>query len=266
MALPTRCSRRGTPTASTCGSSRRRLRAGLAVARHDVVRPRGDLRPVLRGAEEGRAEPAPSGERRGSGSREAPRREVAAVGRGRGWQQAAGRARRLPRIRRRAARARRARRSPSRSTSTACSSASSRCPAFPSGSTASSRPARRAPSTTSRPAAGGGRGGAGGGATLHRYRLSDRRAAPFVTGVAEYDVSADGRKLLYRTGGGAGGRGAWRRRRPSGATCSWSTRIARRRRPVRAGSTCRCGCISSHARSSSRSSAKAGATSATTST
>ena len=57
-------------------------------------------------------------------------------------------------------------------------------------------------------AAGGGRGGAGGGATLQRYRMSDRRAAPFVSGVAEYDVSADGRKLLYRTGGGAaGGRG-----------------------------------------------------------
>jgi tricorn protease len=56
-------------------------------------------------------------------------------------------------------------------------------------------------------AAGGGRGGAGGGATLQRYRISDRRAAPFVSGVAEYDVSADGRKLLYRTGGGAGGRG-----------------------------------------------------------
>ena len=55
-------------------------------------------------------------------------------------------------------------------------------------------------------AAGGGRGGAGGGNTLHRYRLSDRRAAQFVTGVAQYDVSADGRKLLYRTGGG-GGRG-----------------------------------------------------------
>jgi tricorn protease len=59
-------------------------------------------------------------------------------------------------------------------------------------------------------AAGGGRGGggglgAGGGSTLHRYRLSDRRAAPFVTGVVEYDVSADGHKLLYRTGGGAGG-------------------------------------------------------------
>ena len=31
-----------------------------------------------------------------------------------------------------------------------------------------------------------------------------RRSSP---GVAEYDVSADGRKLLYRTGGGGGGRG-----------------------------------------------------------
>jgi len=57
---------------------------------------------------------------------------------------------------------------------------------------------------------GGGRGGGfggGGGSTLHRYRLSDRRAAPFVTGVADYDVSADGHKLLYRAGGGGGGGG-----------------------------------------------------------
>jgi tricorn protease len=54
---------------------------------------------------------------------------------------------------------------------------------------------------------GGGRGGAGGGNILHRYRLSDRRAAQFVTAVAAYDVSADGRKLLYRTGGPGGGRG-----------------------------------------------------------
>ncbi|MBA2303646.1 MAG: PD40 domain-containing protein [Acidobacteria bacterium] len=53
---------------------------------------------------------------------------------------------------------------------------------------------------------GGGRGGAGGSA-LQRYRLSDRRAATFVSGIAEYDVSADGRKLLYRTGGAGGGRG-----------------------------------------------------------
>jgi tricorn protease len=57
--------------------------------------------------------------------------------------------------------------------------------------------------------AGGGRGGGeAGGNILHRYRLSDRRAATFVNGVAEYDLSADGRKLLYRSGGaGAGGRG-----------------------------------------------------------
>ncbi|HLK69718.1 MAG TPA: PDZ domain-containing protein [Bryobacteraceae bacterium] len=60
---------------------------------------------------------------------------------------------------------------------------------------------------------GGGRGAApggegGGGAVLMRYRISDRRAAPFATGVAGYDVSADGHKLVYRTGGGgAGGRG-----------------------------------------------------------
>ncbi|MFB3855178.1 MAG: PDZ domain-containing protein [Vicinamibacterales bacterium] len=50
-------------------------------------------------------------------------------------------------------------------------------------------------------------GGAGGGSVLHRYRLSDRRAASFATGVAEFDVSADGRKLLYRSSGGGGGRG-----------------------------------------------------------
>jgi len=62
-------------------------------------------------------------------------------------------------------------------------------------------------------AAGGGRGGgaagAGGGNTLQRYRLSDRRAAAFVTGVTSYDVSADGHKLVYR-GGAAGGAGGGR--------------------------------------------------------
>ena len=60
-------------------------------------------------------------------------------------------------------------------------------------------------------AAGGGRGGGGGfggaGSTLQRYRLSDRRAMPFVTGVAAYDVSADGHKLVYRAGGGGAGGG-----------------------------------------------------------
>ena len=45
--------------------------------------------------------------------------------------------------------------------------------------------------------------------TLRRYRLTERRAADFVSGVADYDLSADGHKLLYRSaGGGGGGRGA----------------------------------------------------------
>jgi tricorn protease len=52
---------------------------------------------------------------------------------------------------------------------------------------------------------GGGRGGAGGGSTLHRYELRTRRAAPFATGVAQYVVSADAQKLLYRTAGAQGG-------------------------------------------------------------
>ncbi len=43
--------------------------------------------------------------------------------------------------------------------------------------------------------------------TLHRYQLRDRRSVPFMTGIADYDVSADGHKLLYRTGGAGGGRG-----------------------------------------------------------
>ncbi|HEV7683772.1 MAG TPA: PDZ domain-containing protein [Pyrinomonadaceae bacterium] len=46
-----------------------------------------------------------------------------------------------------------------------------------------------------------GQEGTGGprGNELWRYRLSDRKAASFVAGVAAYDVSADGRKLVYRT-------------------------------------------------------------------
>src|SRR4029453_15052966 len=57
---------------------------------------------------------------------------------------------------------------------------------------------------------GGGRGGAGGGNSIVRYRLSDRRAAAFVTSAADFTVSADGRKLLYRTGGAGGGRAGGR--------------------------------------------------------
>jgi len=55
------------------------------------------------------------------------------------------------------------------------------------------------------PADGGG--GPGGGSTLIRYRLSDRRAATFVSNVSAYAVSADGHKLVYRAGGGGGGFG-----------------------------------------------------------
>jgi tricorn protease len=37
------------------------------------------------------------------------------------------------------------------------------------------------------------------GNELWRYKLSDRKAASFATGVAAFDVSADGHKLVYRT-------------------------------------------------------------------
>jgi len=36
------------------------------------------------------------------------------------------------------------------------------------------------------------------GNTLNRYRLSDRKFIPFMAGVADYGVTADGRKLVYR--------------------------------------------------------------------
>jgi tricorn protease len=38
-----------------------------------------------------------------------------------------------------------------------------------------------------------------GGGTLHRYRVSERKAAVFQGNVAEYALSADGKKLVYRT-------------------------------------------------------------------
>jgi tricorn protease len=56
---------------------------------------------------------------------------------------------------------------------------------------------------------GGGGGGFGGGASneLIRYRLCDRRAATFISNVAAFEVSADGRKLVYRAGGAGAGPG-----------------------------------------------------------
>ena len=75
-------------------------------------------------------------------------------------------------------------------------------------------------------AGGGGRGGAGAGATLHRYSLRDQRDAPFITGVADYDVSLDGHKLLYRAAGGGGGGGRGGR----GGAAAAAGALPRRRR------------------------------------
>lgn len=58
-------------------------------------------------------------------------------------------------------------------------------------------------------APGGGAFGAGRG-TLNRYKLADRKAAVFANDVADYAVSADGRKIVWRAaapGGGPGGPG-----------------------------------------------------------
>ncbi|MBX7173811.1 MAG: PDZ domain-containing protein [Pyrinomonadaceae bacterium] len=52
-----------------------------------------------------------------------------------------------------------------------------------------------------------GGGTPGSGSSLIRYRLSERKTTSFVSGVADFSVSADGKKLVYRAGGG-GGQGA----------------------------------------------------------
>ncbi len=116
---------------------------------------------------------------------------------------------------------------------------------------------------------GGGRGAGGGGATLHRYTLRDRRDIAFATGVVSYDVSLDGRKLLYRAGGAGGAAAvvvAAAARAVPARNCSSSTRIAIRRRRDRGASTPICARTSIPSSSTSRSSTKRGATSATTST
>jgi tricorn protease len=51
-----------------------------------------------------------------------------------------------------------------------------------------------------RGASGGGPGG-GSSNTITRYQLSTRRTTSFVQGAAQFVISADGRKLLYRTSG-----------------------------------------------------------------
>jgi tricorn protease len=54
---------------------------------------------------------------------------------------------------------------------------------------------------------GGGRGAGGGGASLTRFDLKTRKSEILATGVAGFDLSANGDKMLLRMGGGAGGRG-----------------------------------------------------------
>ncbi|MBI1797079.1 MAG: PD40 domain-containing protein [Candidatus Eisenbacteria bacterium] len=49
------------------------------------------------------------------------------------------------------------------------------------------------------PAAGGGGGGPAPRGTLTRYRLKERKPAAFASDVADFAVSADGKKLVYRT-------------------------------------------------------------------
>jgi tricorn protease len=45
-----------------------------------------------------------------------------------------------------------------------------------------------------------GPAGGNGGATLHRYVLKDRKAAPYAQGVQQYVISMDGKKVLWRSG------------------------------------------------------------------
>ena len=62
---------------------------------------------------------------------------------------------------------------------------------------------------------GGGRARFGGGATLSKYDLKTRKLEKLADGLASFDLSANGEKMLIRTAGGAaGGRRRTRRRRP----------------------------------------------------
>ena len=54
---------------------------------------------------------------------------------------------------------------------------------------------------------GGGAGAGGGGETLYKFDLKTRKEESLASGVASFDLSANGDKMLLRMGGGAGGRG-----------------------------------------------------------
>ena len=188
-----------------------------------------DVRAVLRDSQEGRADAAAAGERRGSGVQCRPvarrrwwpgRRRGGRAG-GAAGRRSGGRAQEPTRAPPRVP-------SPCRSISTTSIAASSRCPACRSRDYSQLRAGgRRHRSTTSRRRAGGGGSHAAPvpsersprGAVRHRRRRL-RRSAPTA------------HKLLYRGGGGGGGRGggggggSGRRAR----RCSSSTPIALRRR------------------------------------
>jgi len=55
------------------------------------------------------------------------------------------------------------------------------------------------------PATGTAESNAPRGGVLHRYQIKERKAVPFASNVVDFDVSADGKKLLYRTPGAQGG-------------------------------------------------------------
>ena len=200
----------------------------------------GELRAVPRRAEEGRAEPAAARERRGyaaSAARTRRRRRPGGGGGGRGGAAAAddagGAGQPAP------ARTAHAGHGADRFRRPAAAHplGARRCRAR---STRSCRPASPARCSTSKPA----RAAAAVAARRRRQHAaslpaerSPRRA--FVTGVAEYDVSADGRKLVYR----ARRRRRRRPRRRGAAAPAHRRAVPRRRRshcrrrPARAAST-----------------------------
>ena len=181
-----------------------------------------NVRAVPRGAEEGRAEAAAAGERRGQRRAPAATRGTVRGGRGGARQRPAGE---QP--------ATSARPTPRRATPVTVQID------FDGIAAAHPRGAGRARARVL--AAAGRRGGHGvlsskppAGAAARRtrwqrYRLSDRkRRAPFVTGVADYDVAPTARSCSIARAAAAAGRGARGGGAGSGRRCSSSTPIADR--------------------------------------
>ena len=79
-----------------------------------------------------------------------------------------------------------------------------------------------------------GRGAGGGGATLTRYDLKTRKSESLATGVAGFDLSANGDKMLLRLGGAGGGRGG-RGAAPGGAAAGPQYVIVSANVPVKPG-------------------------------